>query len=248
VILTAVKARLRYNVQVHQHSSLLDIDTETRSAEDELEFTAMQNQPPPPDENNGSPAGWYSDPLGSSSLRYWDGAAWTTDIQAGGTTSSPGGGKRGGWWSANWRYVAFTAAGFLVGGVIGASGNSSKTTTVTNTSREVMTKTVPEVRTKTETVTAKAAPTEPAPVPSSSSGEGQAFSGNGGKNLGNVEVPTDSTLSWTNDGGIMQIFANETEVLLNSTGHSGDTFLPAGTYSSMQVNAVGNWTISIEAK
>ncbi len=61
-------------------------------------------------------------------------------------------------------------------------------------------------------------------------------------------MSTDSTLTWTNDGGIFQIFANEFEVLVNSSAHSGDTFLPADTYSSMQTNAVGNWTITIEPK
>jgi hypothetical protein len=138
-----------------------------------------------------------------------------------------------------------------VGGAIGASGNSSDTTaTVTNTSREVTTKTVPQVRTITQTVTAKPAPagTPASSESSSSSGEAQAFSGNGGKNLGNIEVATDSTLTWTNDGGIFQLFANEFDVLVNSQGHSGDTFLPAGTYSSMETNAVGDWTITIEPK
>jgi hypothetical protein len=215
--------------------------------------TRMDNQPPPPEDKTDSPAGWYADPLGSSNQRHWDGAAWTTEIRAAkGATSATGGGADSGWWAANWRYVALTAVGFLVGAVIGASGNNSDTTTstVTDRNREVTTKTVPKIRTVTETVTAKAAPAEPATStePSSTSGEVQTFSGNGGKNLGNIEISSDSTLSWTNDGGVFQIFANEYEVLVNSAGHSGDTFLPTNTYSSMQTNAVGNWTIRIEPK
>ena len=34
-----------------------------------------------------TPPGWYADPSGSSSLRYWDGVAWTEHVSA---ASSPG--------------------------------------------------------------------------------------------------------------------------------------------------------------
>lgn len=206
----------------------------------------MSNQPPPPDGDVKAAVGWYPDPLGSSNLRYWDGAGWTTDIPTGDRTPSSGG-----WWSRNWRYVAFTVAGFVVGGVIGASGNSGTTTeTITNTRREVTTRTVPKLRTVTDTVTDKGLPAKPAASSESSSSGGavQTFSGNGGKNLGNIDVSADSTLTWTNDGDIIQIYANEYDVLVNSQGHSGNTFLPAGTYSSMETNAVGNWTIKIAPK
>jgi hypothetical protein len=160
-----------------------------------------------------------------------------------------------GWWSANWRYVAFSVGGFVVGGVIGAAGGSQSTTTDTATQVvhkvKVVTRTIPKVRTVTETVPSESpSPSEAPPAGSggSSGGSSQSFSGNGGKTVGNIEVPTDSTLHWTNDGGVFQIFANEYEVLVNSQGHSGSTFLAAGTYSKLQVNAVGNWTINIEAK
>ncbi|HEY5320974.1 MAG TPA: DUF2510 domain-containing protein [Galbitalea sp.] len=29
-----------------------------------------------------APAGWYADPAGSDYLRWWDGALWTTQLQA----------------------------------------------------------------------------------------------------------------------------------------------------------------------
>jgi hypothetical protein len=73
------------------------------------------------------------------------------------------------------------------------------------------------------------------------------FSGNGGKGLGTIRLSRQSVLSWTNDGPLFQIFANG-GVPVNSQAHRGTTVLDAGSYTHFQVNAVGNWTISIKAK
>lgn len=35
------------------------------------------------------PAGWYTDPYGSSSLRYWDGSGWTEHVAAGAAPAAP---------------------------------------------------------------------------------------------------------------------------------------------------------------
>lgn len=86
-----------------------------------------------------------------------------------------------------------------------------------------------------------ATPEQDAPA----AGEVQTFSGNGGKNLGTITVAEDSILEWTNDGDIFQIFDAEFGVPVNSQANSGDTALSAGTYRDFQVNAVGNWTITI---
>ena len=200
-------------------------------------------------ESNTPAAGWYPDPKDPSNQRYWDGSKWGASPTG---TPTPSSRPKRSWWKSNWRYLAVTIAGLIVGIAIGATGNDEETTTVTNTDRIVRTKIVPKIRTVTKTVEAppdEAVAEAPAAESGSSGSSGdevQTFSGNGGENLGNIEVPADSTLSWTNDGGIFQIFANEYEVLVNSQGHSGNTFLSAGTYSSMQTNAVGNWTITIE--
>jgi hypothetical protein len=86
------------------------------------------------------------------------------------------------------------------------------------------------------------APVEEAPAPSS---EVQTFTGNGGKNLGTIEVAEESLLEWTNDGDIFQIFGDDIAIMVNSQASSGDTVVPAGSYSNVSVNAIGNWTITI---
>lgn len=72
------------------------------------------------------------------------------------------------------------------------------------------------------------------------------FSGNGGKTLAPFTVSADSTLSWTNDGDVFQLFnaALTNSGTVNSTARRGTTYLPRGRYS-LQVNAIGNWTITI---
>jgi len=79
------------------------------------------------------------------------------------------------------------------------------------------------------------------------SGEGQSYSGNGGKSLGTITVEKESTLEWTNDGSVFQIFTSQ-GVPVNSQAHSGTTVLEAGTYHQFQINGDGNWTIKIVPK
>jgi hypothetical protein len=81
----------------------------------------------------------------------------------------------------------------------------------------------------------------------SATASGAKFSGNGGKNLGTIHIAKESVLTWTCDGDIFQIFSDE-GVPANSQAHKGTTVLDAGTYHHFQVNAIGNWTISIKAK
>lgn len=81
----------------------------------------------------------------------------------------------------------------------------------------------------------------------SPSSDVQSFSGNGGKNLGTITVEEESVLEWTNDGDIFQIFTADA-VPVNSQGNSGETVLAAGSHADFQVNAVGNWTITIRPR
>lgn len=159
------------------------------------------------------------------------------------------------WWQRRWGAITIGIVGLLVGaGVGGAAGSNTKTVTETQqASAQTVTKTVTTVHprvvvhTHTVTVTAEsqAAPTSTA---STESGvEGQSYNGNGGKSLGTITVDKESTLEWTNDGSVFQIYTSE-GVPVNSQAHSGTTVLEAGAYKSFQVNAVGNWTIKIVPK
>jgi len=77
----------------------------------------------------------------------------------------------------------------------------------------------------------------PPPAPSNV----QSFSGNGGENIGTIKVSADSTVDWTDDGGLFQIL----DFGINSQGVSGTSALSAGTYPNVEVNAMGNWTLKI---
>lgn len=73
----------------------------------------------------------------------------------------------------------------------------------------------------------------------------KSFSGSGLKNLGTIRITRGSTLKWTNDGDIFQIFTGDADVWANSQANSGDTYVGPGTYTDVEVNAIGNWTITI---
>jgi hypothetical protein len=91
----------------------------------------------------------------------------------------------------------------------------------------------------------QATPTTPQAAPQRAT---LTFSGNGGKSLGNITVPNDSTLVWTDDGDVFDLNDDSYGIYVNSQGRSGTTDVPAGTYNHVTVNAVGNWTIKIVPK
>ncbi len=93
-------------------------------------------------------------------------------------------------------------------------------------------------------------PIEPAddPEPSGGSGSGQSFSGNGSKNIGTIEISEESVLEWTNDGELFQMWDADFGLHVNSQGDSGDTVVAPGTYTKVEVNALGNWTIEIRPR
>jgi hypothetical protein len=125
----------------------------------------------------------------------------------------------------------------ILGAAIGASDDSTKTATP-----DTVTQAVTETITRTETVTRTVQAAQKRPPPPPPASRPQRFSGNGGKTMPPITLSKDSTLIWTADGGIFQIFEDELGVPVNSQASRGDTFVPAGTYT-FQINAVGNWTI-----
>lgn len=75
---------------------------------------------------------------------------------------------------------------------------------------------------------------------------GPVFSGSGRTSLRPFKVEAASTLRWTNDGPIFQIFPRNVSGggSVNAAARAGATYLKPGTYM-LNVRAVGNWTIRI---
>jgi hypothetical protein len=87
----------------------------------------------------------------------------------------------------------------------------------------------------------------PAPAPA----RGGEYSGTGSKSLGTIEVSRPSVLRWTTTGesGIRSFAVMDDDFRINvsvqgETG--GQSRVEPGTYRNVTVNAVGDWTMSIE--
>jgi hypothetical protein len=74
------------------------------------------------------------------------------------------------------------------------------------------------------------------------------YSGSGNKNLGQVSIPGNATLRWTNDGGRFSMEDVQQGPFVDSSAHAGSTSVTAGTYTSVSVHAVGNWKVVIVTK
>ena len=91
---------------------------------------------------------------------------------------------------------------------------------------------------------------EPTPSPA---GNGQ-FSGRGSKDLGTIEVPQDSILSWTtsDDGFGSRLFAvmdRDFKINVSVRGRGrGQSPVKPGVYNEVTVNSVGDWTMTIEPR
>ncbi len=74
------------------------------------------------------------------------------------------------------------------------------------------------------------------------------FSGNGGKQLAPFRLAAPATMIWSNSGPLFQTFTSGATVngTVNSQAKRGTSYMPAGRYS-LQVNAIGNWTIVVKA-
>jgi hypothetical protein len=164
------------------------------------------------------------------------------------------------WWQHQWALVAVGIVGLLIGVGIGllagSSGGGTQTQTnageappraVTHTvTRTSAPRTKVLVRTHTVTVTTPAAT-----PPAGEGGAGGSYAGTGTKTVGTVEVPRESTLRWTCEGGCTRfsIFnspEDENSISLSSGGHGGSAQLAAGTYHEVRVVTGGVWTLRIE--
>jgi hypothetical protein len=79
----------------------------------------------------------------------------------------------------------------------------------------------------------------------------QRFSGTGPRQLGNLQIPADSILRWTNRGGglfAMTTGAGPKTTILSSNQQTGETELPAGTYTGARVLSAARWTIEIRPR
>lgn len=116
------------------------------------------------------------------------------------------------------------------------------------------------VRKRSERATTAAAPAESAPSRAASSpadaapssAGAQTFSGNGRKNLGDIEVPVESVIEWTNDSDMpeirmIMISDDDFEIGVSSDATSGTSVLPAGSYKNVDVLG-DEWTITIRPR
>jgi hypothetical protein len=89
--------------------------------------------------------------------------------------------------------------------------------------------------------------------PSPSSDVRGQYSGKDSKILGTVEVAQNSVLSWTTTGenGIQSFAVMDKEFRINVSVQgkpSGQSLVKPGTYQDVTVNAVGDWTMSIDPR
>jgi hypothetical protein len=72
-----------------------------------------------------------------------------------------------------------------------------------------------------------------------------SFRGNGGQSLPPFRITHPSTLFWTSDGELFQIFPKGLGGgNVNSQARAGWTYMPSARYR-LDVNAIGNWTIKV---
>ena len=106
-------------------------------------------------------------------------------------------------------------------------------------------------RSKGSSSEAASSPTQGEDAPASK-GDGQ-YSGKDSKILGTVEVAQDSVLSWTTTGenGIQSFAVMDKDFRINVSVQgkpSGQSLVKPGTYQDVTVNAVGDWTMSIDPR
>jgi hypothetical protein len=138
----------------------------------------------------------------------------------------------------------------LVCVALAGCGGAAETKTTTNWVTLTESRTVIETVTahqRASTITKTASPPGAAPAPSAAN----AFSGSGQKSVGTINVPHDSTLTWTCSGecstfAIANAPSDPNQIALDTSGqHGGTTAVSAGTYHQVQVISGGDWTFRI---
>jgi hypothetical protein len=155
------------------------------------------------------------------------------------------------WFEDHWRSLVTAVAGLAVGAAAGVGVatevpglQSTKSSTVLRTRTETAAGTVTNARTSTQTATAQGGATAAVPASPGS----VSYSGNGKKSLGTITVSSSSTLHWTNDGALIQIYDDGDWIPVNSEAESGTTAVEPGTYKNVYVNATGDWSITIKPR
>jgi hypothetical protein len=79
------------------------------------------------------------------------------------------------------------------------------------------------------------------------------FSGNGSKNIGTIKVTDDAVLTWkSSDDGygnrLFTVYDKEFKINVNSQGAKGRSALEPGTYKSVNVDSVGDWSMTIKGR
>lgn len=141
------------------------------------------------------------------------------------------------------RKIALIIVSVLVIGGIASAASSHKSTGPTSSPALVTTTDTGSSATTPTTTTSKA-PAAP-----------QTFRGNGSENLGTINVPTDSTLTWSEPGGNQTGFAVSSDptdnldiINFDQHGTSGKDAVSAGTYKNVSVDADGSFTITVTAR
>jgi len=136
----------------------------------------------------------------------------------------------------------------VLGGGAQSTGGDAAALADERAGREAAERRLRETRDGTREAGGRGSEARPAPPPSP--GKVQTFSGNGGKSLGTIKVPTESVLEWTTDGALFQVFTSsgDTPAPVNSQGGSGNAVLSKGDYDEFKVNALGNWTMKIRPR
>jgi len=83
---------------------------------------------------------------------------------------------------------------------------------------------------------------------SAHSGRVITLKGHGPQALPVVRVPAASTMYWTNSGSYFEITSQGGycyDGAVTSEEHRGTSYIPAGRYQDLSVQAIGNWTITI---
>jgi hypothetical protein len=137
---------------------------------------------------------------------------------------------------------------------------STTTTTATRTVAEVRTTTTVVRRTVTKTAvnsraavnsrgstsaTHRSATGQAIAPPKPATASNQRFAGNGSRYLGNVNVAAAEIVRWSSTGTHFEVLFGNGFQAINSTGHSGQTFVPAGTYYKVRVQTDGKWVMRI---
>lgn len=144
------------------------------------------------------------------------------------------------------------AAGLAVAPDGSKSGAATRTITLARINTVVVRRTITKPGAAATTTVIEPAPAGarvakdlPAAPPSRATAANRNFAGNGPRYLGDVTVKSTGTVHWRSTGTRFRLLFGGGIPAVDTTDHSGETFVPAGTYYQVRVQTDGNWTMSI---